>query len=133
MPIKYYVSKSEGDIRLRRIWYGMKSRCNDLKNPYYGGKGVSICQEWINSFDMFYSWAMSNGYRSNLSIDRIDHNGDYCPDNCRWADAKIQANNTSRTLIEIFGEIKTVANWACDPRCQVPLKVLARRMKKCYY
>ncbi len=82
--------------RLRRILSGMKSRCGNPKDPNYknyGGRGIRICDKWLNSTDSFIVWALSNGYDNSLSIDRIDVNGNYEPSNCRWVDAKIQCNN----------------------------------------
>jgi hypothetical protein len=77
-------------------WYGMKARCLNKNNPAfndYGGRGITICNEWIGSFESFYNWAIGNGYKEGLTIDRIDVNGNYEPDNCRWTTMEIQQNN----------------------------------------
>lgn len=75
------------DSRLYTIWNGMKERCyntNATNYSFYGGKGVAICAEWSDNFLAFYEWAMKNGYKDELTIDRKDSNGDYCPSNCQW-------------------------------------------------
>ena len=94
----------------------MKNRCSNPKverYKHYGGRGITICDEWTNSFEAFRDWAMTHGYADGLSIDRIDANGNYCPENCRWVDETIQANNKRNNLfVEINGERKTVGEWA---------------------
>lgn len=93
----------------------MKSRCfnpNRKNYPRYGGRGITVCDEWLK-FEPFYEWAMSNGYTDELSIDRIDNDGNYCPENCRWVGAKTQANNkTNSDIIELNGDRHTIAEWA---------------------
>lgn len=82
--------------RLYRIWNGMKTRCYYPHNDnysYYGGRGISICDEWRENFETFMQWSLSNGYNDELSIDRINVEGDYEPENCRWVDWKTQCNN----------------------------------------
>ncbi len=96
------------DTRLYRIWHNMKQRCyNYNHNSYnsYGGRGIKICDTWIDDFQAFYEWAMSNGYKDNLSIDRIDNNGDYEPSNCRWTDKVIQSRNKrTNTIVKYKGK-----------------------------
>ena len=82
--------------RLYGIWSGMKTRCANPKNPgykNYGGRGIAVCEEWRECFRVFQSWALENGYDENLSIDRINNNGNYEPSNCRWATHQQQAEN----------------------------------------
>lgn len=101
--------------RLYEIWKNMRRRCNDPKNKRwanYGGKGIKVCDEW-NDYLVFRTWAYSNGYQDNLTIDRIDINQGYCPSNCKWSNAKEQANNTSRNhLIDYEGKTYTMSQFA---------------------
>lgn len=87
--------------RVYQSWVAMKLRCynkNSSKYKNYGGRGITMCDEWFNDFQAFYKWAVDNGYRSNLTIDRIDVNGNYDPSNCRWVDYKTQAWNKTNTI-----------------------------------
>lgn len=105
----------ESHTRLHDIWRGMIKRC---EAPYasrydlYGGRGIGVCAEW-HTYENFVEWAKQSGYRDDLSIDRIDPNGNYCPENCRWATAKEQANNTSRNhYVEYDGKRYTISELA---------------------
>ena len=104
------------NTRLHSIWANIKSRCHNSNLPdykNYGGRGIEICNEWINDFKAFYDWAMQNGYADNLTIDRIDVNGNYCPENCRWVSRETQAKNkrTNRYLTW-NGKTQTITAWA---------------------
>lgn len=82
--------------RIANIWYGMHQRCYNPKSiayKYYGARGISICDEWIDDYKAFQDWALSHGYSDELSIDRINNDGNYCPENCRWATMKEQMTN----------------------------------------
>ena len=100
--------------RIYSIWRHMNDRCYNTNNEWYhlyGGKGIKVCDEW-KDYHTFREWALSNGYADNLSIDRIDNNGNYCSNNCRFADAVTQGNNTSRNVfVEYEGKTQTIAQW----------------------
>lgn len=119
--------------RLYTTWQSIKQRCSNKSNKkyaIYGGKGIKVCSEW-QTFECFSGWALSNGYRDDLTIDRINSDHDYSPENCRWADYKTQNNNTNRNhILLIYGEKKTVAQWATDDRCKVGYETFAARIKR---
>lgn len=103
--------------RIYQIWRSMKSRCYHKSNfsyKYCGLKGIKVCEDWLGEkgFINFYNWAMSNGYTDNLTIDRIDNNGNYEPSNCRWVTMKEQENNrTNNVYLKINGKTQTIAQW----------------------
>lgn len=102
--------------RLYRIWSGMKDRCFNSRGKYfdrYGKVGRTMCDEWANSFEAFYEWAMSNGYSDELTIDRINNDDGYSPNNCRWATWEQQENNRNDNIrIEYAGETHGVREWS---------------------
>ncbi|WDQ44019.1 HNH endonuclease [Staphylococcus phage ESa2] len=102
--------------RLFTIHRAMKRRCYDssIKNyKNYGARGITVCDEWLYSLENFANWAYDNGYNDNLTIDRIDNNGNYEPNNCRWVDNKTQANNKRNNVyIEYKGNRKTISQWS---------------------
>lgn len=104
--------------RLYDTWCNMKSRCHNPKNNYYynyGAKGTSVCDEWRYNFIAFKDWALNNGYNDDLTIDRIDNSKGYSPDNCRFADDFVQANNTTRNHKMTYNGItKTMSEWSND-------------------
>lgn len=112
------LNKSHGmyKSRIYSTWNSMKERCYNANNPrypHYGGRGIRVCEEWLNSFQAFHDWAVSSGYSDDLTIDRIDVNGDYCPENCRWATIAEQNSNTTRNVsVEINGKTQTLSQWA---------------------
>ena len=102
--------------KLHRVWWGMIERCYKRYHKSYseyGGRGIKICDEWRDDFKTFYDWAMSNGYAEKLTIDRIDNDKGYSPDNCRWVTQSCNARNrrTSR-LIEYDGVVHTLVEWS---------------------
>ena len=115
LKVKKMGTHGETKSRIYKIWHSMKSRCQyDFKgSERYYGRGIKVCAEWSDSFEAFRDWALANGYRDDLTLDRIDPNGNYEPNNCRWADKITQDNNrNSNKKIEINGELHTVAEWS---------------------
>ena len=104
------------NTKLYTKWSGIVQRCtnpNAIHYDMYGGRGITICDEWRNDFYSFYSWSIENGYKDGLTIDRIDNNKGYYPENCRWTDLETQANNTRRNhYITYNNETKTLTQWA---------------------
>ena len=102
--------------RLKSIYNGMRLRCyneNNVNYKYYGGKGVTICDEWLLSFENFFDWAINNGYNENLTIDRIDSEKEYSPDNCKWSTKKEQAYNRSISVkLTLNGRTMYMTEWA---------------------
>ena len=111
---KRSTTHGESRTKLYHVWQGMKSRCNNPNyHQYhlYGGRGISVCDEWMDYIN-FKEWAINNGYKPGLTIDRIDTDGNYCPENCRWVTQKEQQNNkrTNRT-ITYNGETHSLMEW----------------------
>lgn len=118
--------------RLYRIWSGMKYRCFDsrCKGYYnYGGRGITVCDEWRNDYSVFREWALNNGYSDELTLDRIDNNGNYEPSNCRWATVQVQSNNTRvNKRVTYKGETHTLADWGRITG--IDADKIGRRLKK---
>lgn len=143
--IRMNTTHGKRNTRLYVVWCDMRRRCNDNRAPEYknyGARGIRVCNEWNNDFKAFYDWAMANGYdetanRGECTIDRIDVNGDYSPDNCRFSDSLTQGGNKrNNRLITHNGETKTQSEWAryygknraffCGPD-----ELIERRMNGC--
>lgn len=113
---KYNVPANSSNTKLYSSYIHMRNRCcnpNCDSYKYYGARGISICKEWLDNPQSFFDWALKNGWEENLSIDRIDVNGNYEPSNCRWANDKTQANNTRRNkYITYKNQTRTLSQWA---------------------
>lgn len=121
----------EDKKRLIVIRHSMYCRCYyPTTNGYerYGGRGIKICEDWINNPDSFYSWAINNGYKKGLTLDRIDVNGNYEPSNCRWVTKEVQDNNRrNNRKITYKGEIKTLSQWSKE--YNINIVTLSDRLK----
>lgn len=122
----------EDKKRLITIRHSMYCRCYyKSTNGYnrYGGRGIKICDEWVKNPQSFYDWAINNGYNKNLTLDRIDVNGDYCPENCRWATREEQnRNKRSNRFIEYQGEKMTLSDFS--RKYNINIVTLSDRLKK---
>ena len=116
LSLKKHTSHGLSKQKIYRIWAGMIARCYCQKQSNYqnyGGRGISVCDEWHSNFCSFYEWSMKNGYKEDLTIERIDVNGDYCPDNCKWIPRSEQCNNTRQShFITIDGKTLTIKQWS---------------------
>lgn len=123
------VTLGETGTRLYKIWCTMKQR---TKNPHtvnyslYGGKGINVCEAW-SEYEQFRSWSLENGYNDSLTLDRIDGDKGYTPENCRWVSMKVQQNNRCNNhLLTFNGETLTLSLWA--ERIGMKPKTLSRRI-----
>lgn len=116
-----HITHGKKGTRLYDVWKNMKKRCFNANSPNYkdyGGRGITVCEEWKDDFKSFYDWAMDNGYdesalRGKFTIDRIDVNGNYEPSNCRWATAEEQNNNKRiNRMLTYAGKTQTLEQWA---------------------
>jgi hypothetical protein len=116
------------------LWHAMRSRClNPDASGYenYGGRGIKICDEWLDDCRAFCDWVDENGYAPGLELDRIENEGDYSPSNCHFTTKVTNMRNTrSNVFVCAFGETKTVADWAEDARCSVSYEAFRERVKK---
>lgn len=111
-----HITHNMTGTRIYNIYRGIKQRCYNTNNQrynYYGARGIKMCDEWKNDFMVFYNWSMQNNYNDDLSIDRINVDGDYEPNNCRWVNIKKQANNRSTNrYIAYNNETHTLKEWS---------------------
>lgn len=112
---RHSMARSDGKHRLYKIWAGMKMRCLNPNEPSYvnyGARGITLCDEWMQ-FKPFAEWALKNGYRDDLEIDRIDNDRGYCPENCRWVSRQQnQLNKRNNRLLTIQGTTRPLTEWS---------------------
>lgn len=126
----------KSDTRLYIVWKSLKKRCNNPKDKYYhiyGGRGITVCDEWLHNFQAFYDWSIANGYDETApiwqcTIERTDNTKGYSPDNCKWTTNKEQANNRRNNhLIEYQGKKQNLTQWAKEYGIKAP--TLRMRLK----
>lgn len=132
-----HMHKKHGETgtRLYKCWQDMKARCyreNNKNYKGYGGRGITVCDSWKLSFENFRDWALKNGYEDYLEIDRINVNGSYSPENCRWADRVTQTNNTRRNrFLEYNGAVRTMSEWS--KQIGIPYTTLRARINTLHW
>jgi hypothetical protein len=118
------------DTRLYGRWCGIRKRCQPDGELNYGQRGIRVCPEWESSWETFRDWAMANGYRDDLTIERVDVNGHYSPENCTWIPLSDQSRNRRNIVwITAWGETRRAQEWAKDPRCRVCRTTLRIRVR----
>lgn len=118
---------------LYNTWKNMKKRCNNPKATgyeNYGGRGICVCGDWSNNFQSFYDWSLNNGWSKELTIDRINCDGNYCPENCRWATVETQMNNRTKShYVNYNGETFTLSTLA--KHLDIPYNIVRYRLSNC--
>lgn len=119
--------------QLHRVWTGIKGRCNNPNNTAYGnygGRGITVCLEWLHDYAAFRAWALDSGYERHLDIDRIDNDSSYSPENCRWVTrSENLRNRRSNRVLTAWGESKVMTTWFEDPRCVVKGNTVVSRLR----
>lgn len=132
---EYNSTHGKYKTRIYNAWNSMKNRCYNQNHPNYkdyGGRGIVLCEEWKNDFMTFCSWAIENGYRDDLTIDRIDVNGIYEPSNCRWVTKTEQCyNKRDNQFVTYNGETLTITEWA--EKLGINKKTLWGRLRRLNY
>lgn len=127
---RFLIGGNMPEERLKSIFHNMRTRCNNPNSniyKWYGGRGIKVCDEW-KTFKAFEKWAIENGYSDDLTLDRIDNDGDYCPSNCRWVTLKDNCNNRrSNSYVTYNGETRSVAEWS--EITGIPYTMLAQRIR----
>lgn len=117
--------------QLSNIWRTLINRCHNPNYKgysFYGAKGVYVCNEWRDSFDTFYEWAMGHGYAKGMELNRLDHSRNYMPDNCEWMPKGFSASTTSRNLLATIGnKTLSLSEWSRDPECEVSYATIRKR------
>lgn len=117
--------------RLFAIWLGIKYRCFDTKSPdyiKYGARGIKVVDEWL-TYENFRDWSLANGHSKELTLDRLDSNYHYSPDNCRWAtfEQQLESKYNNRQILA-FNEVKSLLHWTRDPRCKNDIKTIKKHL-----